>query len=266
MRSIGKVFFFLLITVFYSCEKVIDIKLRESEINYVVEGVITNEPGGCRVSITQTKNFTEDNQFAGVSGATVTIKDNGLTIALAETQPGVYEATQLKGMQGHVYELTVSIGDQVFTATYTMPQPVNMDTLYISEGPFGQFRFATVRYSDPAGINNGYRFVQYLNGVKDPEIFWENDEFTDGLSIITQLDTGVDEEDDPRNIKSGDEVTVEMLSLDEAIYKYWYSIRSGGGDGNGGVAAPANPLTNIRGGALGYFSAHSIDRKTIIAP
>jgi hypothetical protein len=57
-----------------------------------------------------------------------------------------------------------------------------------------------------------------------------------------------------------------MLCLDEAIYKYWYSLRSGGGDGTGSTAAPANPLTNIKGGALGYFSAHTINRKKVIAP
>ena len=55
-----------------------------------------------------------------------------------------------------------------------------MDTIYISRGPFGQYKFATISYTDPAGINNGYRFIQYVNGVKEPTIFWENDEFTDG--------------------------------------------------------------------------------------
>jgi hypothetical protein len=165
-----------------------------------------------------------------------------------------------------VYQLTVLINNQAFTATCTMPRAVYIDSLYISDGPFGQFKFATVQYHDPSGVNNGYRFVQYLNGVKDPAIFWENDEFTDGQSISTQLDTGVDEKDDPRNIKSGDKVTIEMFSLDDAVYKYWYSLRSGGGDGDGSVAAPANPLTNIKGGALGYFSAHTVDKETVTAP
>jgi hypothetical protein len=59
-----------------------------------------------------------------------------------------------------------------------------------------------------------------VNGVKDPRIFWENDEFTDGEAVVTQLDTGIDKKDDPRNINSGDEVTIEMLCLAEAIYKY----------------------------------------------
>jgi hypothetical protein len=133
-----------------------------------------------------------------------------------------------------------------------MPSPVLLDTVYVSKGPFGQFQFATVGYDDPAGVANSYRFVQYLNGVNDPAIFWANDEFTDGEKVLTQLDTGIDKKDDPRNIKSGDSVTIEMLGIDEAVYKYWYSLHFNGGDG-GNIATPANPVTNIKGGALGLF-------------
>jgi hypothetical protein len=146
-----------------------------------------------------------------------------------------------------------------------MAVPVLLDTLYISNGPYGQFKFATVGYTDPAGVSNNYRFVQYLNGIKDPAIFWENDEFTDGQFVSTQLDTGVDKKDDPRNIKSGDTVMIEMQCIDSAVYKYWYSLHFNGGDG-GNIATPANPVTNLSGGALGYFSAQTVNRKTVIAP
>jgi hypothetical protein len=249
-----------------SCEKVIDLELKDSDIKYVVEGVITNEPGVCKVNITKSKPFYEDNQFATVSRAIVKVKDNGREVSLVETQPGIYQTAAINGIPGHVYELSVYIDNQNFTATCTMPQPVSLDTLYLAPGPFNQFKFATVGYNDPAGEKNNYRFVQYLNGAKDPTIFWENDEFTNGMESLILLDTGVDKQDDPRNIESGDEVKVEMLCLDEVIYKYWYSLRTGGGDGSVNSAAPANPVTNIKGGALGYFSAHTIDRRTVIAP
>ncbi len=250
---------------FSACEKVIDIKVDESDTQYVVEGVITNEPGSCYVYLSRTKPFNEENDFEQISGALVKIKDNGQETLLTETGPGVYVSTSTTGTPGHRYDLSVTINNQVFTATCTMPPPVKLDTLYISPGPFGQFKFATISYTDLVGVNK-YRFVQYVNRVKDPEIFWENDEFTDGQKVVVQLDTGVDKQDDPRNINSGDQVTVDMLGLDEAIYMYWYSLQSGGGDGGGNSAAPANPVTNIRGGALGYFSAQTISRRTVIAP
>jgi hypothetical protein len=266
MKSIGKFFLLVICVGIYSCTKVIDLDLRDSETKYVIEGIITNEPGVCKVYLSQTKNFNENNQFRGVSGATVKVKDNGREILLAESQPGTYQTTLINGTPGHRYELSVIIRNEIFTASCTMPHPVYMDSLYISKGPFGMFEFATIAYTDPAGRNNGYRFVQYVNGVKEPTIFWEDDEFTDGQMIITQLDASEDEEDDPRNIKTGDEVMVEMLSLDEPILKYWLTLRSGGGNGEGDTAAPANPVTNIQGGALGYFSAHALSRKKVIAP
>ena len=250
-----------------SCNKVIELDLRNTEIKYVIEGVITNEPGVCKVYLSRSKNFNENNQFEKISGAVVKVTDNGVETSLREVQPGVYSTDTIHGTPGHVYGLSVVVDNATFTATSTMPQPVLMDTLYVARGPFGQFKFATVGYTDPAGINSGYRFVQYVNGVKEPTIFWENDEFTDGEQVIMMLDASADEKDDPRNIKSGDQVTVEMQCLDEPMYKYWFTLRTGGGDGdNNTAAAPANPITNIKGGAIGYFSAHTVNRKTVIAP
>ncbi|HEV8505327.1 MAG TPA: DUF4249 domain-containing protein [Chitinophagaceae bacterium] len=265
MKRIKRLAFFFSILSLCSCQKVIDLKLHDADIKYVVEGVISNEPGVCTVNLTQSKPFYENNQFPGISGAIVTVKDNDVEFALPETQPGVYETNLINGTPGHVYQLSVTINNNLFTATSKMPLPVLLDTVYISNGPFGEFKFATVGYDDPPGVSNSYRFVQYLNGVKDPAIFWQNDEFTDGQTVLIQLDTGVDKKDDPRNIKSGDTVTIEMLGIDEAVYKYWYSLHFNGGDG-GNIATPANPVTNINGGALGYFSAQALDRKSLIVP
>ena len=65
---------------------------------------------------------------------------------------------------------------------------------------------------------------------------------------------------------SGDQVTVDMLCLDPAVYKYWYSLDRGATGGGISGATPANPVTNISGGALGYFSAHTLQSKTMVVP
>lgn len=262
----NKIYTVLVISSLVSCTKVIDIKVRDSDTKYVIEGVITNEPGNCRVYVSQTKNFNENNDFNMVDNAAVKITDNGNTFVLTQSEPGIYQTSAINGTPGHVYELSVEIDGAVFTSSSTMSQPVSMDSLYISKGPFGQFKFATIKYTDPANADNGYRFVQYVNGVKEPAIFWDDDEFTNGDIVINQLDASADEEDDPRNIKSGDEVTVEMHTIDEQVLKYWRSLRSDGGNGDASSAAPANPITNITGGALGYFSAHTVTRKAVISP
>lgn len=264
MKAFKKILFFIVIASLLSCEKVIDIDIRDADRKYVIEGVVTNE-GFCQVWITETVHFNEPSVFPTVSGAQVTISDNGIAQNLPQVVPGVYGSNLVNGVPGHVYDLTVKITDKIFTARCTMLPPVPIDTLYIARGPFGGHKFPHVRYTDPAGVNNGYRFVQYKNGIKDPAIFWDNDEFTDGQTSLLFLDNGVSGDTDPRTIHTGDTVQVDLLSLDDPIYRFWSTVQFGGAAGSAFTASPANPVTNIKGGALGYFSAHSVTRRTVVS-
>jgi hypothetical protein len=247
---------------------VIQVDLDKVEKKYVIEGVLTDQPGSCKVLISQTKNFDENNTFPGVTGAQVNISDNnGNLQPLMETNPGVYEAASFKGTSLHTYLLTVSINGQVFTASVTMPAAVPFDSLYITERTFFDEtnKYATVRYNDPPGVKNAYRFVQYVNGVKEETIFVRDDDANDGNTIDRTLLYFTDDDQEDKKLKTGDTVKVEMLSLSYPIYKYWHSLTESA-TGENESATPGNPLTNIQGGALGYFSAHTMQTKTITVP
>nr|WP_281271000.1 DUF4249 domain-containing protein [Mucilaginibacter oryzae] len=245
-------------------------KLPDNTPKYVIEAVLTNEPGGCRVSLSQTKPFTENNSFTGISGAAVAISGDGSTQTLSPTSAGVCQNSAFTGAPGKTDQLTVQVDGKTFTASSTMPQPVGFDSLYVKRGDGhnkdgSPLLYAFTRYHDPAISKNFYRFVQYVNNKKEETVFIDDDEFTNGNLVNNRLSFSNDNDDPARNLKSGDQLTVEMLCLDPVIYQYWYSLSTGaGGDGNN--AAPANPDTNLSGGALGYFSAHTIQRKTIIVP
>lgn len=259
-----------LIVVFTtSCEKVIDIDLKNADRKYVIEGVLTDQPNSCKVIISQTKAFDENNDFAGVKGAEVLITDeSGVTVALTETAEGVYETNLVTGIPGNTYNLKVTINGEIFTASSTIPTPVVMDSLFIRDNTFfnEKIRLANVQFQDPEGKANYYRFVQYINGVKDKTIFVRDDDLFDGRLIDAQLFSRTDDEDDDQNkIESGDEVRVEMFCIDAKVYKYWYSLDQSA-RGESESASPANPVSNISGGALGYFSAHTYETKTIEAP
>src|SRR5258708_12937055 len=64
------------------------------------------------------------------------------------------------------------------------------------------------------------------------------------------------------NYRSNGNVSVDMQCIDKNMYKYWYSMDQSS-TGDGGTTA-ANPVTNVVGGALGYFSAHTSQTKTIL--
>ena len=253
----------LCIIFFSSCEKVIDVNLTEASTKYVIEGNVYNDGSPAEVTISQTKDFEDDNSFNGVSGATVTIKVNdGSIYTLSETSTGIYQAIAFVGEPGSTYTLSVTISNTTYTSTSVMPsQLVSLDTLTVEDLAFGGSDTKTIHplYRDPIGLGNSYRFIEFDNGEQVKKVFVQDDELSDGL-IITRplLNTDGD-------IASGDTVLVKMFCIDKNVYKYWYSLDQAS-TGENQSATPANPVSNINGDALGYFSAQSVSSYTIVVP
>jgi Domain of unknown function (DUF4249) len=259
-------FFILLfsVAVFYSCEKVIDLKIDEASLQYVIEGTLSNSFGdSVRVSVSQTKQFNERNDFVGISGASVDVQVNsGLVYRLKEVSPGVYSTKSIFGKPGNTYTLSVSVAGKEFTATSVMTsKPVTLDGLSVQDLSFGGSNTKTINpdYVDPIGTGNSYRFIEFSNGVQVKKVFVQDDAISDGLRITRPL---INTDGD---LKSGDVVTVEMQCIDKNVYKYWYSLDQAATGANQS-ATPANPVSNITGGALGYFSAHTVTSRTITIP
>jgi hypothetical protein len=243
------------------CQKVINLNLKDATGKYVIEGNITDLPGPYTVAISQVGKVTDNYVFNGVSQAGVTVRDNaGNREVLQETQPGIYQTAALAGVEGRTYFLDIHLGGQHFTASSTMPSRVRLDSLYIEE----VFNFSkTVKavvpvFTDPAGQGNCYRFNETINGTLDKYLYYQNDDFSDGKQSTWSLLRP----DPDSTLHLNDQVNVEMQCIDYPVYKYWYSMdQSSLGDGSN---LAANPVTNIMGGALGYFSAHTSQTKSII--
>ncbi len=252
----------------FSCEKVIDINLNEATAKYVVEGNVSNLISQYpEVKISQTKKFAADNSFRGIGGANVTIQVNGGTIyQLREKAAGIYQTDAFAGIPGNTYALSVTVGDNNYTSTSVMPlQLVTLDTLTVENLDFAGINNLTIfpDYLDPAGPGNSYRLIEYINGVQVKKVFAQNDEISDGLRITRPLI--FQDSNDDNDLQSGDTVMVELQCIDENMYKYWYSLDEAA-TGENQSATPANPVTNIAGGALGYFSAYSVSDKIIVVP
>ena len=252
----------VVIIIFSSCEKVVNIDLNNSSKKYIIQGIVNNQ-GICQVKISQTVNFSAANNFPAISGATVTIKDNnGVPVLLNETSAGLYETNLISGAPTHTYNLAVNISGQQFIATSQMPVQVRFDSLYISElSLFGStIKFATVAFHDPPLVKNAYHFIQYKNSLANKGIFALNDDFSDGKAINSQLNDFNGNDD---KINNGDTIKVEMQCIDANVYLFWTSLAESS-TGNSQNASPGNPVSNINGGALGFFSAHTSQNKTVI--
>ena len=103
--------------LFISCEKVVDINLNKISPKYVIEATLSDAPGDCKVSITQTVNFSEPNNFKMIDGAIVTIIDgNGSPLLLTQNADGVYQSPMLIAKPGHKYSLSVNVNGQQFSS------------------------------------------------------------------------------------------------------------------------------------------------------
>jgi hypothetical protein len=247
-----------LMSAFCSCQKVIHLNLGSATSQYVIVGNITDQPGPYTISITKSVNFEQDNVFPSVSGAKVYITDStaNFTDTLTEITPGNYQTHMLAGVPGHTYRLSVLSNDKIYTSSSAMPQPIALDSVYTQPAPFGSNINVVPMYKDPPGIGNYYNLILTIGDSVSQSIYIHDDEVADGNEVQFTLRNDI-------KVKHGDPVTVELQCTDRGVFKYYQSLQQTIQQNS---ATPANPQSNIVGGCLGYFSAHTVRRRTVLAP
>jgi hypothetical protein len=244
-----------------ACKKVIQVDLVDVTPRIVIEGNITDGPGPYQVLLSQTVNFSANNTFPPVTGATVTITDSnsGKTEQLIEADSGVYLSLALSGLPLHTYRLVVVAAGQQYTASSTMPLPVVMDSVTLEENITlnNQKEInAIVNFQDPPGVPNYYQFTETVDGRVIPDIFVFEDRLSDGRYIQDPLFN------DSSYLQIGDTLKVTMNCVDQNTYNYFYQLANVVSSNGIQSTTPTNPTSNLSNGALGYFSAHttSIDK------
>ncbi len=259
-------FFGMLVSLFSSCTKEIDIDLNSSNPQLVIEGVVTDETGPYTVKLSKTINFSDDNNYPPVTGAFVMISDltAGIADTLDEVLPGLYQTTALVGTEQHTYQLTVIAENKTYTARSTMPSKINLDSLRFNPLALPGVNDALAvipMFTDPLQLGDNYRFVLTVNGEKDDSYILGNDNVANGEPNQRPLISR------SIAIASGDTVSVNMRCLDLSTYTYFFTLSQIAGNGPGGGTTPSNPPSNITGeNVLGYFAAFTTQTRTQIAP
>jgi hypothetical protein len=248
-----------------ACEKVVNIDLKNAEPKIVIEGIIDNSGRPATVKITKSVSFSNTTAAPAISGASVKIIDNlGNNYTLSETAAGIYSNNTLIGQIGKTYTLAVQNAGITYTAKSTMPRQAPIDTIYQetvtlpgntagSAGSTG--KIVSLIYTDIPGFGDNVHVVQTINGKIDNILQVADDQFTDGGNPPYQLYPNVN-----TKLKTGDVVKIEMRFIDKAVFRYLSGIQ----EIQSGNTVPANPDSNLSGGCLGYFSAHTSETKTII--
>jgi len=249
---------FVLVSVMVSsCEKVIQLDLNRSVSQLVIQGNIYNEPGPYSVRISKTVNFDTPNIYPAVTNATVTISDmGGQPEELSQTTDGTYVTSTLQGVIGHTYTLTVKVDGKTYISSSTMPESVNIDSIYLKKSFFGGDKLVTLNLTNTPDRENFYRVIHFINGKQDPgfSVFSEN------ASMIESLSYSFMTTDLTPPLVAGDKIDVWLECIDKDVFEYFRTANRNGGQST----TPANPVSNISNGALGYFNACSVNKKLYI--
>lgn len=254
--------YFIVFIAIWGCNKEITLPLDENQSMLVIDAVVTDEAGPYFVKLTKSVAASAVSKFPEVSNALVIMKDNfGLSDTLKYTSNGLYLTNKIKGAYGNTYFLEVTLDGKKYTAQSTMPNKVPLDSLTINDLTlFSVSRYSVIpMYTDPITIGNNYRFIQVINDTLDKTYYVFNDNLNNGNENQRPLNSN----DDSLQVKLNDLVSVEMQCISSPTYLYYNSLRQISGAGPGGGTIPANPPSNIVGGALGLFSAHTVQRKQI---
>ena len=256
-----------------SCQKVITIDLNSANPLLVVEANISDQHGISIVKLSKTVNFDNINNIPLVSGATVVISDSaGNRETLVEKTAGIYVTKTLQGIPGQIYKLSILTEGKTYEAISYMPDPVDSFKLAVAVEPSSgrpsigggeKKKRYQINYDilDPEQFKNYYRFVVYVKNreLSSRRVF--DDQFNNGKHIIGEFGLN-----DTATFNPGDTILVKLVNIDQATYNFYRTLRTGAGGLGFLSASPSNPISNISGDGLGYFSAHSERFKTLIIP
>lgn len=278
--------FILVIIIFIgfsSCSEKVEIELDSSATRLVVYGEITTDTCAQLISLKKSADYYLNEPAEGISGARVEVSFQDSSLVFQEKPVGsgdYYSPDNFYGIPGNIYALLITNVDidldgenEQYTASSFLPAVNRIDSIDLKHTAIHFFSgWEIMIYTwDPAGVKNFYSFKTWLNNKLQTDTLSEytvqNDDFFDGN--FTNGVTAQFLDDNKANEKAmpGDTVVFEINGITEEFYNFINQARtetfmraplfSG---------PPANIMTNISDGALGFFTAYSINRAVKIVP
>jgi hypothetical protein len=261
--------FIAIITLFTSCEDVVDIDLNSAEPKLVIDASINWEKGTLgneqEIKLTLTAPYY-DSVIPPANGAIVSIVDsNSNTFSFTEDGiTGIYKNTIFTPILNETYTLTINYQSEVYTATEILTPVVAID--YIEQEDEGGFLGDEIElkayYTDPGNEEN-YYFFEFLNTniTEIPSLEVYDDEFSDGNQIF-----GFYSHED---LEIGDVVDIKNYGVSERFYNYMSILLEQSGEGGGPFGTQPTTVrgncinqTNSENFPLGYFRLSEVDALT----
>ena len=257
------------------CEEVIIIDIDQAPPQLVIDALVSNEDTIHTVRITRSADFSTSGS-ENVSDAIVEVRDNLGNIFNYTHNPEGYDSLngyyfsdqKFAGQQYIIYSLDVTVDNNSYTASDTLKPITSIDSLSI------QVDQAAV--DDPENEGDIYQILLYAQEPQETVDFYYFKFYRDGLIDIDAnrnvfvfddkvLGSSLDGLPSPIRFKEGELASVEIYSLTREQFVYFVDMGNIlNSDGGMFSPPPANPRTNISGGALGIFQVSGISRGSIL--
>lgn len=250
-----------------SCEDVIKVKLQDASPRIVIEGRITNISDSVKILLHRSTDYFKSSDIVSVTNGIVSISDfKGNSQLLANNLNGIYSITNLSAKPGDIYTLHVTADGISYTAGTVMPDVVKIDTLIIDKHPARpKENRISIYFLDPDGIANYYQIKIFkndslLNSYNHFDLY--SDKYIDGKVSIISLSA---RRFNLTRFEVNDTIKVQLINIDKMMYNYYQILNDiTGGENFISASTPANPPNNLSNGALGYFSAFSVNEMSVI--
>lgn len=281
-----------LLLILTGCEKDVNLPLKTVSDQVVVDASIENGQPPVVFLSTSFGYFSKisaptlANSF--IHGAKIIVRSGADSVQLKEyAYPvGAYQvyfysldttagAFRMLGKLNTGYSLNIEVAGKTYTSQTTIPVIAKRaDSLWAKQAPNNTDTLKRVLFAkvyDPPGLGN---YIRYYTSVNDSAFLpglnsVYDDDVVDGTTYDIQVFKGADrnadiDEDEYGYFKKGDTVTIKLCNIDRATFDFWRTLEYVQQSIGNPFSQPGVVLSNIKGGALGYFGGYAAQYKKII--
>ena len=260
--KINTIIYIILVFIFASCTKVIEVDLNDADPKIVVDAYVKSfehdwQGQQLYAIITMTSSIYDDTELDTINNLNVYgINDAGKRFKLEQyTGSSEYRVFVLPDDISNNWKFETSIDGNDISAETTIPNYVGIDSIVAAKLPFGPPKEGLTPicfFTDLPGESNYYRLRLTVNGIHMNGLYITRDDGFDGKQIAYPFMR--------ITVQKGDNIGVELLSIDEFSLDY-YKVFAQNTGGGGFSAAPGNPLSNIKGeDVIGIFTGQTSSR------
>src|SRR5690554_359577 len=282
----SSILFLFIVVLLVACEDEIDVTLDEGESQLVVDGFISNDSSLQTIRLSMSADYFLNAPTPTIENAIVKVHGpNNTVYNFTHSDNGNfnYDPQTLGAMDSisFPYKLEIEYNANTYTSISTLQAVPKIDSMthtfekasiFNKEGYYAQF-YAR----DFAGREDWYWIKAYKNGTsiqRNPTDFTFSKDGgfmgaeADGLEFIAPIRSSINKRDEPYAI--GDEVTVELLSINETAYEFLQQAVVQANNGGLFSTPPSNIKSNIKVAVgnsqtevLGVFSIAAISNKNL---